>query len=169
MLSHRLYGNLLPQLSTSNKVISTMLGLIQRVSSASVSIERQTHGQINQGILLLLGVEKNDTQSQADRLLQKILNYRIFTDGEGKLNLSLSDICGDLLVVSQFTLAADTKKGLRPSFSSAAPPAQAENLYDYVLTQATAVNKGKVASGLFAADMQVSLCNDGPVTFLLQS
>jgi len=146
-----------------------MLGLIQRVSSASVSIERQTHGQINQGILLLLGVEKNDTQSQADRLLQKILNYRIFTDGEGKLNLSLSDICGDLLVVSQFTLAADTKKGLRPSFSSAAPPAQAENLYDYFLTQATALNKGKVASGLFAADMQVSLCNDGPVTFLLQS
>ena len=169
MLRHRLYGNLLPQLSTSNKVISIMLGLIQRVSSASVSIERQTHGQINQGILLLLGVEKNDTQSQADRLLQKILNYRIFTDGEGKLNLSLSDICGDLLVVSQFTLAADTKKGLRPSFSSAAPPAQAENLYDYFLTQATALNKGKVASGLFAADMQVSLCNDGPVTFLLQS
>jgi len=146
-----------------------MLGLIQRVSSASVSIERQTHGQINQGILLLLGVEKNDTQSQADRLLQKILDYRIFTDSEGKINLSLSDICGDLLVVSQFTLAADTKKGLRPSFSSAAPPTQAENLYDYFLTQATALNKGKVASGLFAADMQVSLCNDGPVTFLLQS
>ena len=146
-----------------------MLGLIQRVSSASVSIEWQTHGQINQGILLLLGVEKNDTQSQADRLLQKILNYRIFTDGEGKLNLSLSDICGDLLVVSQFTLAADTKKGLRPSFSSAAPPAQAENLYDYFLTQATTLNKGNVESGLFAADMQVSLCNDGPVTFLLQS
>jgi len=146
-----------------------MLGLIQRVSSASVSIERQTHSQINQGILLLLGIEKNDTQSQADRLLQKILNYRIFTDSQGKINLSLRDICGDLLVVSQFTLAADTKKGLRPSFSSAAAPEQAEKLYDYFLAQATALNKGNVGSGLFGADMQVSLCNDGPVTFLLSS
>jgi len=146
-----------------------MLGLIQRVSSASVSIEQQTHSQINQGILLLLGVEKNDTEGQADRLLEKILNYRIFIDSGGKINLSLCDIGGDLLLVPQFTLAADTKKGLRPSFSSAAPPAQAETLYNYFLDRAKNLHKGTVGSGQFGADMQVLLCNDGPVTFLLSS
>ncbi|CAI8162413.1 MAG: D-aminoacyl-tRNA deacylase [Cellvibrionales bacterium UBA7375] len=146
-----------------------MLGLIQRVTSASVSIEENIHGHINQGILLLLGVEKNDATDQADQLLKKILNYRIFTDDSGKMNQSLTDITGELLVVSQFTLAADTKKGLRPSFSSAAPPTEAEILYDYFLDQANKIHNGKIASGQFGADMQVSLCNDGPVTFLLSS
>ena len=146
-----------------------MLGLIQRVSSASVAIENRPQGNIDQGILLLLGVEKNDDQDNADQLLKKILNYRIFNDELGKMNLSLNDIGGGLLVVSQFTLAADTKKGLRPSFSSAAPPEQAEALYDYFLKQAQIECQGRVASGEFGADMQVSLCNDGPVTFLLSS
>jgi D-tyrosyl-tRNA(Tyr) deacylase len=146
-----------------------MLGLIQRVSSASVAIENRLQGNIDQGILLLLGVEKNDDQDNADQLLKKILNYRIFNDELGKMNLSLKDIGGGLLVVSQFTLAADTKKGLRPSFSSAAPPEQAEALYDYFLKQAQIECQGRIASGEFGADMQVSLCNDGPVTFLLSS
>jgi D-tyrosyl-tRNA(Tyr) deacylase len=146
-----------------------MLGLIQRASSASVAIENRLQGNIDQGILLLLGVEKNDGQDNADQLLKKILNYRIFNDEFGKMNLSLNDIGGGLLVVSQFTLAADTKKGLRPSFSSAAPPEPAEALYDYFLRQAQIECQGRVASGEFGADMQVSLCNDGPVTFLLSS
>lgn len=146
-----------------------MLGLIQRVSSASVFIENTICGDINQGILLLLGVEKNDTLSQADQLLKKILNYRIFNDGNGKMNLSLKDISGDLLIVSQFTLAADTRKGLRPSFTPTAPPQQAKTLYEYFLDQAKKTNNGTVANGEFGADMQVSLCNDGPVTFLLTS
>jgi D-tyrosyl-tRNA(Tyr) deacylase len=146
-----------------------MLGLIQRVSSASVAIDNKLQGNIDQGILLLLGIEKNDNQASVNQLLNKILNYRIFNDNQGKMNLSLNDIAGDLLVVSQFTLAADTKKGMRPSFSSAAPPEPAKALYDSFLTQAQTECQGKVASGEFGADMQVSLCNDGPVTFLLSS
>ena len=146
-----------------------MLGLIQRVSSASVAIENKPHGQIDQGILLLLGIEKNDSPKTVDQLLNKILNYRIFNDDQGKMNLSLLDIAGDLLIVSQFTLAADTKKGTRPSFSSAAPPVQAEDLYNQFLKQAKTECQGRIASGKFGADMQVSLCNDGPVTFLLSS
>ena len=145
-----------------------MQGLIQRVSSASVTIDHQVYGQINQGILLLLGVQKTDTRESADKLLQKVINYRIFSDAEGKMNLSLQDIGGELLIISQFTLAADTKKGLRPSFSSAAPPEQAEALYDYFLAQANGLY-GAVSNGIFGADMQVSLCNDGPVTFNLES
>lgn len=145
-----------------------MQGLIQRVSSASVTIDQQVYGQINQGILLLLGVQKTDTREHADKLLQKVINYRIFSDAEGKMNLSLQDIGGELLIISQFTLAADTKKGLRPSFSSAAPPEQAEALYDYFLAQANGLYGG-VSNGIFGADMQVSLCNDGPVTFNLES
>ena len=146
-----------------------MLGLIQRVSSASVDIENKPYGQIDQGILLLLGIEKNDSPKTVDQLLNKILNYRIFNDDQGKMNLSLLDIAGDLLIVSQFTLAADTKKGTRPSFSSAAPPVQAEELYNQFLKQANTECQGRIASGKFGADMQVSLCNDGPVTFLLSS
>ena len=145
-----------------------MQGLIQRVSSASVTIDQQVYGQINQGILLLLGVQKTDTRESADKLLQKVINYRIFSDAEGKMNLSLQDIGGELLIISQFTLAADTKKGLRPSFSSAAPPEQAEALYDYFLAQANGLYGG-VSNGIFGADMQVFLCNDGPVTFNLES
>ena len=145
-----------------------MLGLIQRVSSASVVIDHETVGKIDQGILLLLGVQKHDAMGSADKLLRKVLNYRMFSDPEGKMNLSLSDINGGLLIVSQFTLAADTKKGLRPSFSSAAPPEQAENLYNHFVNQATEQHL-KVQNGRFGADMQVCLVNDGPVTFMLES
>ena len=145
-----------------------MLGLIQRVSSASVVIDYETVGKIDQGILLLLGVQKHDAMGSADKLLRKVLNYRMFSDPEGKMNLSLSDINGGLLIVSQFTLAADTKKGLRPSFSSAAPPEQAENLYNHFVNQATEQHL-KVQNGRFGADMQVYLVNDGPVTFMLES
>ena len=146
-----------------------MLGLIQRVSSASVSIDNAVVGKIDQGLLILLGIEKTDLETAADKLLQKILNYRVFADPEGKMNFSLRDIGGELLVVSQFTLAADTNKGLRPSFSAAASPEQAEELYDYFLTQAAAALKTQIQSGRFGADMQVMLRNDGPVTFILRS
>lgn len=143
-----------------------MQGLIQRVKHAKVEVGGQVTGHIEQGILLLLGVEKLDDKATADKLLHKVSNYRIFSDENDKMNLSLSDIEGELLVVSQFTLAADTKKGMRPSFSSAATPQQASELYEYFVSQAK--DKGlKVATGQFAADMQVSLCNDGPVTFNL--
>ncbi|BDF95708.1 MULTISPECIES: D-aminoacyl-tRNA deacylase [Pseudoalteromonas] len=143
-----------------------MQGLIQRVKHAKVEVEGQVIGQIGQGILLLLGVEKHDDNSTADKLLHKVSNYRIFSDESDKMNLSLKDIQGELLVVSQFTLAADTKKGMRPSFSSAATPTQANELYEYFVSQAKAAGV-VVATGQFAADMQVSLCNDGPVTFNL--
>ena len=140
-----------------------MQGLIQRVTHANVVIDQQLVGEIKQGIVLLLGVEKEDDESSADKLLP---NYRIFNDENDKMNLSLKDIQGELLVVSQFTLAANTKKGMRPSFSSAATPDQAQALYNYFVEQAKLLGI-KVATGEFAADMQVSLCNDGPVTFNL--
>ena len=149
-----------------------MRGLVQRVSQASVSVDNQLIGEIDRGILLLLGVQKNDTRQQVDKLLQKVLNYRIFNDQQHKMNLSVSDIQGGLLVVSQFTLAAETQKGLRPGFSSAAEPSLAEGLYNYFIAQAEiqAQQKGLVISaGRFAANMQVSLINDGPVTFLLET
>ncbi|MCF7519698.1 MULTISPECIES: D-aminoacyl-tRNA deacylase [Pseudoalteromonas] len=143
-----------------------MQGLIQRVTQAKVEVAGEVVGEISQGILLLLGVEKQDTEQSAQKLLHKVSNYRIFTDEQGKMNLSLNDIKGELLVVSQFTLAADTKKGMRPSFSSAGTPAQANELYEYFIAQAKEAGL-RVATGQFAADMQVSLCNDGPVTFNL--
>ncbi|MEM5550593.1 D-aminoacyl-tRNA deacylase [Pseudoalteromonas neustonica] len=143
-----------------------MQGLIQRVKHAKVEVDDQLVGQIKQGIVLLLGVEKHDDKDTTNKLLHKVSNYRIFSDENDKMNLSLKDIKGELLVVSQFTLAADTKKGMRPSFSSAATPAQANELYEYFVGQAKAAGLS-VATGRFAADMQVSLCNDGPVTFLL--
>ncbi len=146
-----------------------MLGLIQRVSSASVDVAGVTVGSIDKGLLLLLGVEKDDTRADADRLLRKVLAYRIFADAEAKMNLSLNDTGGGLLVVSQFTLAADTTRGLRPGFSTAKPPAEAEILYQYFLDQARRAHGGKVASGEFGAAMAVSLVNDGPVTFMLRS
>ncbi|AQP99976.1 D-tyrosyl-tRNA(Tyr) deacylase [Pseudoalteromonas aliena] len=143
-----------------------MQGLIQRVKHAKVKINDQVVGEISQGILLLLGVEKHDDTQTADKLLHKVSNYRIFTDENDKMNLSLKDIKGELLVVSQFTLAADTKKGMRPSFSSAATPSQANELYEYFVNQAKELGL-TIATGEFGADMQVSLCNDGPVTFNL--
>jgi len=143
-----------------------MQGLIQRVKHAKVEINNQVVGEIGNGILLLLGVEKHDDEKTADKLLHKVSNYRIFTDENDKMNLSLKDIKGELLVVSQFTLAADTKKGMRPSFSSAATPSQANELYEYFVAQAKELGL-TIATGEFGADMQVSLCNDGPVTFNL--
>ena len=143
-----------------------MQGLIQRVKQAKVEVADEVVGEISQGILLLLGVEKPDTEQSAQKLLHKVSNYRIFTDEQGKMNLSLNDIKGELLVVSQFTLAADTKKGMRPSFSSAGTPEQANTLYEYFIAEAKKAGL-TVATGQFGADMQVSLCNDGPVTFNL--
>jgi len=141
-----------------------MIGLIQRVSWAKVEVDEQIIAQIEQGILVLVGMEKEDQQAQADKLLQRLLNYRIFADDDDKMNLSVTDIHGGLLLVPQFTLAADTKKGLRPSFSSAKPPSEAESLFKYLLNQAKN-QYNTVASGQFGADMKVSLLNDGPVTF----
>mgnify|MGYP000887908688 CR=1 FL=1 len=145
-----------------------MIGLIQRVTHASVSADNAVCGEINQGIMVLLGIQQKDNQVHAERLLEKILNYRIFADSQGKMNFSLRDINGGLLIVSQFTLAADTKKGLRPSFPSAAAPEHAEALYNHFTAQAK-TRHNDTQCGIFGADMQVSLCNDGPVTFSLQS
>ncbi len=145
-----------------------MLGLIQRVSSAFVIIDNEEIAKIDKGIVLLLGIQKNDDKDDAEKLLMKTLQYRIFPDLDGKMNQSLSDIAGELLIVSQFTLAADTRKGLRPGFSSAAPPDQAESLYNYFLSLAK--NKHPIVQhGQFGANMNVTLTNDGPVTFMLQS
>lgn len=145
-----------------------MLGLIQRVSSASVVAEGKTVGAIQQGILALVGIEKTDTQATADRLLDKILGYRIFEDENEKMNLSVRDVKGGLLLVSQFTLVADTKSGTRPGFSIAMPPEESKSLFSYLVKTAEEKYQS-VASGEFGAHMQVSLCNDGPVTFLLKS
>lgn len=144
-----------------------MKGLIQRVNYARVTIEGETVGQINRGILLLLGIEKNDNEAGADKLLHKVLGYRIFPDQHGRMNRSLSDIGGELLVVSQFTLVADTRKGMRPGFSQGAAPEEGERLYNYFKEQAAQRLSG-VATGRFGANMQVSLENDGPVTFMLE-
>ncbi|MBE2894492.1 D-aminoacyl-tRNA deacylase [Spirabiliibacterium falconis] len=143
-----------------------MIALIQRVKSASVSVDEQCVGQIAQGLLVLLGVEKDDDEQKAEQLLKKVLAYRVFSDDAGKMNLNVQHVGGALLVVSQFTLAAETKKGLRPSFSNGASPEMAEKLYDYFRVKAG--EQIKTESGIFAADMQVSLINDGPVTFWLQ-
>lgn len=145
-----------------------MLVLIQRVLESSVVIDGDTVGHINRGLLALLGIQKADTAESATRLLKKVLAYRIFPDANGHMNLSLTDVGGGLLIVSQFTLVADTKKGLRPSFSSAAPPELAEPLYDGFVGMARSLHPD-VATGRFGADMKVHLINDGPVTFLLDS
>ncbi len=144
-----------------------MKGLLQRVSSARVEVGGQVVGSIDQGLMVLVGVEPQDTQASADKLLHKLLNYRVFSDADGKMNLSLRDVEGGLLLVSQFTLAADTKSGMRPSFSKAAPPALGAELFEYLLSQAKS-SHAVVESGQFGADMQVHLVNDGPVTFLLE-
>ncbi|MDA9909596.1 D-aminoacyl-tRNA deacylase [Gammaproteobacteria bacterium] len=145
-----------------------MLALIQRVTSAKVEINENLSGEIGQGLLVFLGIEKNDMNEDADRLLKKVLAYRIFSDAEDKMNLSVSDIGGGVLVVSQFTLAADTERGLRPGFSNAKPPGEAKILYSYFVEQAKKCHV-EVATGEFAADMKVTLTNDGPVTFMLKS
>lgn len=145
-----------------------MLGLIQRVTHASVEVDAREVGAIGPGLLLLLGVEKDDTPAKADALLKKLLGYRVFPDEAGKMNLNLQQAGGGLLIVSQFTLAADTRKGLRPSFSSAGSPALAEALYNHFVAHAREKHD-PVATGIFAADMQVNLQNDGPVTFMLSA
>jgi len=144
-----------------------MIGLIQRVSEASVAVEGNIVGQIGRGLLVLVGVEKLDDEASARRLLERLLGYRVFPDALGKMNLSLSDIAGELLLVPQFTLAADTHKGTRPSFSSAASPELGAALFDYFVAIARE-SRLKVATGVFGADMKVSIVNDGPVTFWLQ-
>lgn len=145
-----------------------MRGLIQRVSQAKVEVSGETVGEIGAGILLLLGVEREDNEAKADKLLHKVQNYRIFSDDAGKMNLSLQDIRGELLVVSQFTLVAETAKGMRPGFSKGATPAEGERLYNYFVNKAKETGL-KIQTGQFAADMQVSLTNDGPVTFWLET
>jgi D-tyrosyl-tRNA(Tyr) deacylase len=144
-----------------------MIGLIQRVTRASVEVHGAIVGAIDQGLLVLVGVQKHDTESQAERLLQRLLGYRVFADGEGKMNLSVRDINGGVLLVPQFTLAADTKKGMRPSFSSAAPPQEGERLFNALVALANN-NYANIATGEFGADMKVALVNDGPVTFWLE-
>lgn len=142
-----------------------MIALIQRVTQAKVDVNGETIGQIGKGLLVLLGVEKEDNQEKADKLAEKVLNYRIFSDENDKMNLNVQQAQGELLIVSQFTLAADTQRGLRPSFSKGAPPALANELYEYFIQKCS--EKLPVSTGKFAADMQVSLTNDGPVTFWL--
>ncbi len=144
-----------------------MIGLLQRVSEASVRVNGEVIGAIDRGLMVLVGVERGDNQTTADRLLQRLLGYRVFPDDEDKMNLSVTDIEGGLLLVPQFTLAADTRKGMRPSFTPAAEPAEGERLFDYLLGQARA-SHASTESGRFGADMKVSLTNDGPVTFWLR-
>ena len=145
-----------------------MIGLLQRVTHAMVEVENETIGEIGPGLLVLVGVQKTDDEGRADRLLERLLGYRVFADDAGRMNRSLKDTGGGLLLVPQFTLPADTRKGTRPGFSTAAPPEQGRRLFHYLLDQA-ARQHVPVDSGRFGADMQVSLTNDGPVTFWLET
>lgn len=144
-----------------------MKALLQRVTTARVVIGGETAGEIGPGLLVLLGLDKGDDREKAERLLDKVLGYRVFADGQGRMNRSVADIGGGVLLVSQFTLSADTRKGLRPGFSSAMPPAEAEPLFGQICRR-LGERHGSSAFGQFGADMQVSLTNDGPVTFLLE-
>jgi D-tyrosyl-tRNA(Tyr) deacylase len=144
-----------------------VIALLQRVTWGRLRIGGQARGEIGKGLVVLVGVEKGDDAAKADRLLHRLLNYRVFADAEGRMNRSLLDIEGEWLLVSQFTLAATTDKGLRPGFSSAMPPVEAEPLFDHLVRQAQA-QPCRVVSGVFGADMQIGLENDGPVTFLLR-
>lgn len=145
-----------------------MIALLQRVNWAQLRIEDEVYSEIAQGLVVFLGIEAGDTGKDADKLLHKISHYRVFSDDEGRMNLSVLDKAYELLIVSQFTLAAATDKGLRPSFSSAMPPQEAQVLYDYAISQALGLGLA-VGTGRFGADMKVALENDGPVTFILRS
>ena len=145
-----------------------MIGLLQRVTSAQVRIGGQTVAGVGPGLLVLVGVEPQDDEARAERLLQRLLGYRVFPDDQGRMNLSLQDVGGGLLLVPQFTLAADTAKGNRPGFSTAAPPQQGERLFGY-LCELAGNRHPQVGCGVFGAGMQVELVNDGPVTFWLQT
>jgi len=144
-----------------------MIGLLQRVSGAEVRVDGERIGAIGRGLVVLVGVERGDTEREAGRLLERLLVFRVFAATEGKMNLSVQDVAGGVLLVPQFTLAADTRKGTRPSFSSAASPEEGHRLFAYFLQQARAKH-APVATGRFGADMKVALTNDGPVTFWLQ-
>jgi D-tyrosyl-tRNA(Tyr) deacylase len=144
-----------------------MIGLLQRVSQAEVRVGERTVGRIGPGLMVLVGVERGDSEMQANRLLERVLTYRVFPDADGRMNRSLQDVDGDLLLVSQFTLAADTRKGTRAGFSSAAAPEEGRRLFDYLVSRARDQHR-LVETGEFGAEMQVTLTNDGPVTFWLQ-
>lgn len=144
-----------------------MIVLLQRVLEARVSIDKQVVASISHGLLLLVGIQKKDNEDTVTRMCKRVLAYRVFSDVAGKMNNSVVDVAGEILLVPQFTLAADTKKGLRPNFSSAAAPEHAKKLFDCFLNNLNS-NYAKVESGKFAADMQVHLINDGPVTFSLE-
>jgi D-tyrosyl-tRNA(Tyr) deacylase len=144
-----------------------MIGLLQRVAQARVEVDAASVGKIGLGLMVLLCAERGDSEAEADRLLERLLGYRVFGDAEGKMNLSLRDVRGGLLLVPQFTLAADTHKGMRPSFTPAAAPADGERLFDYFVARARA-SYPAVETGRFGAHMQVSLTNDGPVTIWLR-
>ena len=145
-----------------------MIGLLQRVTHADVNVAGQCVGAIESGLLVLVGVEQGDSEREADRLLERLLGYRVFADAAGKMNLSVQDIAGGLLLVPQFTLAADTNKGMRPSFSSAPDPEEGRRLFDYVVQQARAKHS-PVEAGRFGADMKVALVNDGTVTIIMDT
>ena len=145
-----------------------MIALIQRVRSARVEVDGETTGAIETGLLALVAVQPDDGEPQAERLLERLLGYRVFADAEGRMNRSLADIGGGLLLVSQFTLAADTKKGMRPGFSTAAAPAEAERWFNH-LVELAKNRHGRVEIGRFGAHMEVHLVNDGPVTFWLEA
>jgi D-tyrosyl-tRNA(Tyr) deacylase len=145
-----------------------MIGLLQRVTEAAVRVDGQPVGAISRGILVLIGVRRGDDEASADRLLERLLGYRVFPDEQGRMNRSVRDIGGGLLLVPQFTLAADTQKGTRAGFSTAAPPEQAQRLFAYLVDAARTAH-APVGTGIFGADMQISLINDGPVTFWLES
>lgn len=145
-----------------------MLALIQRVTSASVVVDNETVGAIDTGLLAFIGMEPGDTPAQVERMAERLLGYRVFEDAQGKMNLALKDTGGGLLLVSQFTLAADTRSGMRPSFSTAAPPEIAEPGFNSLVAACRKVHAGRVETGRFGAHMIVRLINDGPVTFLLR-
>lgn len=144
-----------------------MIGLLQRVSQASVRVDGDLVGEIGPGLLVLLAVEPGDGPAEAERLLERLVGYRVFPDSAGRMNLSLQDTEGGLLLVPQFTLAADTRKGMRPSFTTAASPEQGRQLFEYTVQSARQLLGGRLATGRFGAEMQVDLRNEGPVTFLL--
>jgi D-tyrosyl-tRNA(Tyr) deacylase len=146
-----------------------MLALIQRVSQAQVEVAGERVGAIDGGLLVLVGIEPDDGDAQVARMCERLLGYRVFADGDGRMNRSLADTHGGLLLVSQFTLAADTSSGMRPGFSTAAAPAEAERIFDKLLRTCREKHSGGVETGQFGAHMVVSLVNDGPVTFLLRS
>jgi D-aminoacyl-tRNA deacylase len=159
---------ILGMLAAPTDVLVPMIGLLQRVTNARVEVEGRPVGAIGPGLLVLVGVQRGDTEREADRLLERLLTYRVFQDDEGRMNRSLRDVGGELLLVSQFTLAADTQKGTRPGFSPAAEPGEGKRLFNYLVDRARQQHP-VVQTGEFGAHMQVTLTNDGPVTFWLQA